>query len=107
MLKQINGILGGAVGLCEGIVLCTLFILLCAIYVPLNSNFFINQTLINQSYFFSQIYYSDVVVMISSFVSEGKEAFGLFKNIGCFQFCGYEVNLWIRKYQNILKLIYY
>ena len=82
VLKQLNGILGGAVGLCEGIVLCTLFILLCAIYVPLNSNFFINQTLINQSYFFSQIYYSDVVVMISSFVSEGKEAFGLFKNIG-------------------------
>ena len=82
VLKQLNCILGGAVGLCEGIIVCVVLTVLCAIYVPLNSDFFINETLINQSYFFSQIYYSDVVVMISSFVTEGKEALGLLKNTG-------------------------
>lgn len=82
VLKQLNCILGGAVGLCEGIIVCVVLTVLCAIYVPLNSDFFINETLINQSYFFSQIYYSDVVVMISSFVTEGREALGLLKSAG-------------------------
>lgn len=82
VLKQLNGLLGGAVGLCEGIIVCVVLTILCAIYVPLNSDFFINQTLINQSYFFSQIYYSNVVVMISSFVLEGQNALVLLKSTG-------------------------
>lgn len=66
VLKQINKFLGGALGLCEGLILCYIGIIICSIIVPLNNDFIVSQELISQSVVFKSAYYSDFVQLFSS-----------------------------------------
>lgn len=74
VLKQINKFLGGALGLCEGLILCYIGIIICSIIVPINSEFIVSQELISQSIVFKSVYYSDFVQLFSASVEMGHTA---------------------------------
>ncbi len=74
VLKQINKFFGGVLGLCEGLILCYIGIIICSIIVPINSEFIVSQELISQSVVFKSVYYSDFVQLFSASLEMGNTA---------------------------------
>lgn len=66
VIKQINGLLGGLLGLIEGLIICYIAVLICGFILPIISQPLISDELISQSLFFAKIYYSDFLGLVSN-----------------------------------------
>ncbi|MBQ5398248.1 MAG: CvpA family protein [Ruminococcus sp.] len=59
VINSINRLLGGALGLVEGVAICYLAILVCRIILPLSADPIITPEMIDTSVIFKTVYYSD------------------------------------------------
>lgn len=74
IIRSVNKLLGGALGMCEGIIVCYIFILVCRIILPFSQEPFISPELIESSFIFKAVYYSDFLNTVSGFLTAGSSA---------------------------------
>lgn len=65
VIKQLNGILGGCLGLIEGLLFAYLVVIVFGICMLIVKDFFVTEELINQSYIFKSLYNTSVVEMVT------------------------------------------
>lgn len=73
VIRWVNGFLGGALGLCEGLVLCYIAVFVCSLLLPFAADPLITPDMINQSFFFKAIYYSDFMAGVGAAISRGNQ----------------------------------
>ncbi|MCH5298982.1 MAG: CvpA family protein [Ruminococcus sp.] len=71
IIRSANKLLGGALGMCEGIIICYIFILVCRIILPFSQEPFISPEMIDSSIIFRTVYYSDFLNTISALITTG------------------------------------
>lgn len=69
IIRSANKLLGGALGMCEGIILCYIFILVCRIILPFSQEPFISPEMIESSIIFRTVYYSDFLNTVSGLIT--------------------------------------
>ena len=69
IIKQVNGFFGGLLGLLQGLFFVYLTVLLCKLLFPDKGIYLLSEEVIKQSVFFSKIYFSETVNIITSFFS--------------------------------------
>lgn len=77
----VNRLFGGALGFCEGAVLCYIGILVCKIALSLSSEPFLSPELISQSIIFGTIYNSEFLNSIADIINMGNNAIDTVKEI--------------------------
>lgn len=73
VLNVINRLLGGTLGLIEGVALCYIAILICRIILPFSSQPFIPPEMIEQSVIFKTVYYSEFMNSVAGILSSGSQ----------------------------------
>ncbi len=71
IIRSVNKLLGGALGMCEGIIVCYIFILVCRIILPFSQEPFIPPEMIESSIIFRTVYYSDFLNTVSQLITMG------------------------------------
>jgi uncharacterized membrane protein required for colicin V production len=64
IIKQINGLLGGLLGIVEGLLIIMIFIIISKASASFSNSTFISKELIDSSFLFKYLYYLDLAVLV-------------------------------------------